>query len=160
MGIAKPTAKQLVGKVLEWCGFAVFAYFAPIIGSRLGRKQALPAWGWRLPFICGLVIGIGGPWMRRGLDETPQCAEPAQAGGVSKSPVRQVITTMPKAIARVVGLVALMAGAFHTLFVCWPRSALPCSRWAPAHAGGDGGDVPHRPARLRDGAGLQTWPRP
>ena len=36
--------------------------------------EALAAWGWRIPFLMGLLVGIAGWWLRRGIVETPRSA--------------------------------------------------------------------------------------
>lgn len=46
-----------------------------IIGSLVSRglsPEALLSWGWRVPFIIGLIIGPIGFYMRRNLEETPE----------------------------------------------------------------------------------------
>jgi MHS family proline/betaine transporter-like MFS transporter len=38
--------------------------------TRLLTPQALDGWGWRIPFLFGLIIGPLGLYIRRNLDET------------------------------------------------------------------------------------------
>jgi MFS family permease len=41
--------------------------------------SAMEAWGWRVPFLLGSLLGPVGLWMRRGIDETPAYRQAAAA---------------------------------------------------------------------------------
>jgi MHS family proline/betaine transporter-like MFS transporter len=47
------------------------AGFGAILFSTLNSSQ-MEGWGWRLPFIFGLLVGPVGIWIRRTLDESPE----------------------------------------------------------------------------------------
>ncbi len=49
--------------------------------------QALASWGWRLPFMLGIVLGIVGVWLRRNVSETP-AYEAAQARAAVRTETR------------------------------------------------------------------------
>lgn len=55
--------------------------------SSLLSVQDMEAWGWRVPFLLGGLLGPVGLWMRRELEETPAyvraTAETGKAGGMS-----------------------------------------------------------------------------
>lgn len=62
--------------------------YAALVGAAIGlllstvlSNEALEAWGWRLPFVLGLLIGPVGWYIRRHLPETleqaPTCEQPA-----------------------------------------------------------------------------------
>lgn len=81
---------------------------------------ALASWGWRIPFIAGLGIGIFGLWMRKELTETSDFESTKESGNLSPSPVLDVITKMPGRIFHAAMLVMLSGGGFYLLFVWWP----------------------------------------
>jgi MFS family permease len=58
---------QMVGQGLAVLTGAVLGAFI----TRILTTEALDAWGWRIPFLFGLVIGPLGLYIRRRLDETP-----------------------------------------------------------------------------------------
>lgn len=81
---------------------------------------ALHSWGWRVPFICGIIIGFVGLWMRRGLVETGEFQKVKEAGEIDRNPVAAALKSSPGAILHVASLVVLMGGGFYILFVWWP----------------------------------------
>ncbi len=100
-------------------GIMLGSLVATIMQGLLSHENML-SWGWRLPFLAGIVIGGFGLWMRRGMPETPGFAKLKNANGVYKSPVIQVIKDSPGSIAHAAALVFLFGGGFYTLFVWWP----------------------------------------
>jgi MFS transporter, MHS family, proline/betaine transporter len=66
-------------------GSAVAAIFNTLL-----TPEQMEAWGWRVPFLLGGILGPVGLWMRRTIDETPAYmkakAAPAPAAAVTESP--------------------------------------------------------------------------
>jgi len=111
--------------------YGSWTLFSAVAGVLLGSLVAtimhlvfdpttLAAWGWRLPFLAGFLIGGFGLWMRKGMVESPDFEKMEQAGEVSKSPVIEALRQHPGQILHVVALVTTMAGGFYMLFVWWP----------------------------------------
>lgn len=84
------------------------------------EPAALASWGWRLPFMAGLLVGGIGLWMRKGMAETPEFQQLKESGRVDKNPLLEAIQSTPTQIIRVGAMVALMGGGFYMLFVWWP----------------------------------------
>jgi MHS family proline/betaine transporter-like MFS transporter len=82
--------------------------------STLFSSAAVEAWGWRVPFLLGLVVSLSGLYVRRHQIETlpPRGAEPSPT-----SPVREAFRTQWRAMLRVAGLNVLYAVGFYLLFV-------------------------------------------
>ena len=59
---------QMVSQALGFTGGALLAYLATTYTS----PAALEGWGWRLPFLLGILIGPFGYWLRFNVDETPE----------------------------------------------------------------------------------------
>jgi MHS family proline/betaine transporter-like MFS transporter len=108
-----------------------FAMFGAIAGMLLGSAIAalihglLPLeqiqdWGWRLPFLGGLVVGAVGWWMRQTLPESREFGRLAEAGDIAASPVAQAVRETPLRILQVGGVVMLLGVAVYTLFVWMP----------------------------------------
>lgn len=89
-------------------GAGVAALLAGLLSeSRLG------AWGWRLPFLLALPMGLGALWLRLRLDETPafQAAE-----AVVRPPRREVTRAIALGAGRIMG----WAAAGYTFLVVLP----------------------------------------
>src|SRR6266404_27480 len=92
-----------------------------LLGSAVGAatttildQASLNGWGWRLPFILGISVGLSGLYIRRHLlDE----AVPQRRGSAVKSPVPEALRTEWRAIVRLVGLNAGYAVGFYLCFV-------------------------------------------
>ncbi len=92
-----------------------------LLGSAVGAliTSALPgeavnAWGWRLPFLIGLAVGLGGLYVRKHLPET---APGKKDEGTGRSPVAEAFRAHWRAILRIAGLNVLGAVGFYTAFV-------------------------------------------
>lgn len=59
---------QMVSQALGFTVGALLAYLATAYAS----PAALESWGWRVPFILGILIGPFGYWLRSNIDETPE----------------------------------------------------------------------------------------
>jgi MHS family proline/betaine transporter-like MFS transporter len=80
----------------------------------------LARWGWRVPFLCGILVGAVGLWLRHGIDETPRFKEAVGAGDVAASPVGESLRRDGRAVLRCLGVSLLMAVAFYLTFVWLP----------------------------------------
>lgn len=82
--------------------------------------QAILDWGWRLPFLGGLLIGTFGWWMRARIDETPEFLKLMEAGGGSAGPLVEALRLMPLRVVHVGAIVILLGVAIYTLFIWMP----------------------------------------
>ncbi len=120
--IAPPSQRGLYGSwalCSSTAGVMLGSLVALGIQEGLGPARA-EAWGWRLPFLAGLLVGGFGLWMREGMSESPEFEEMKRSAPVEENPVGQVLRQMPDRIAVVAFLVALTGGGFYMLFVWWP----------------------------------------
>lgn len=134
---APPARRAFIG---SWSAFSVG------LGSLLGSGTAslclsllsaadLAAWGWRIPFVGGILLGGVGLWLRRGVDETPTFRTLQAAGKLATNPMLEAVRHNPGAITTTLGLTGLMSVGFYVPFVWLPtwlseinRPALPESQ--------------------------------
>jgi MHS family proline/betaine transporter-like MFS transporter len=111
--------------------FGSWSVFGTVGGMLLGSAVAtlmhallsleeLHAWGWRLPFLGGLLVGIVGWRMRRGLAETPEFARLQDAGRIEARPGLHALREMPLRVLQVSGMVLLFGAAIYMLFIWMP----------------------------------------
>ena len=53
------------------------------------------AWGWRVPFLLGIAVGIVGWYLRWRLDDTPKFTEIEEQGAVAKAPLTEAFRDHP-----------------------------------------------------------------
>ncbi|GAA4557006.1 MFS transporter [Pseudonocardia xishanensis] len=81
----------------------------------LTQEQML-AWGWRLPFLIALPLGVIGLYIRRRLEDTAQFEAARAAGEVPRIPLVALLRDHRKALAQGFVVSALTYGGFYTVF--------------------------------------------
>lgn len=92
---ALPGKRGLTGswqQVSVGCGFLLGSLTAAMLTTWIAPADML-AWGWRIPFLLGVLVGIVGAIMRWQLDDTPKFTELESHGQVAGSPLREAFTT-------------------------------------------------------------------
>jgi MHS family proline/betaine transporter-like MFS transporter len=108
--------------------FGSLANFGSLIGGLLGAAVAwlmtalLPSaelydWGWRLPFLSGIIVAGAGLWIRLGVDESPLYREMHDKGAIEDWPIRTALHDHPKEIAATAGLNWLPSVGYYMVFV-------------------------------------------
>ena len=126
---APPGRRGMIG-AMGCCG----AVGGILLGSATGAllTDALPtedmeAWGWRIPFLLGLVVGLAGFFLRRGLDE-------GAVPRASRSPIRETVRHHRLLLARLAALSVFNAVSFYLIFVYIVSWLQLADGIAPAHA--------------------------
>jgi MHS family alpha-ketoglutarate permease-like MFS transporter len=114
---------------------------AVLVASLLGAlltavlsKDELAAYGWRIPFIIGGVLGLLGLWLRRAMPETEQFEENKAKAEQLKHPLLTTLREHPKAVGQLVAFTLLSTLCYYTFF-----SAL--TPFAVSSRGADAGQV-------------------
>lgn len=84
--------------------------FGAVLTSTLTTAQ-LQAWGWRVPFLFGLLIGPIGLYIRRYVDETPEF----ERTETSRTPIREVLATQKTPILMSIGALVLTTTAQYMI---------------------------------------------
>jgi MHS family proline/betaine transporter-like MFS transporter len=110
---APPGRRGLMG-ALTSCG----ACGGILLGSAVGAgfaatmsTEALDDWGWRVPFLLGLVVGIAGYFLRRHVQET------VPAGRRERAPIIETLHDHWRLVLGMAGLSAFNAVGFYISFV-------------------------------------------
>jgi MHS family proline/betaine transporter-like MFS transporter len=114
-------------------GMLVGSAVATLLQSLLSAEQ-LHAWGWRLPFLGGVLVGVIGWQMRRGAEDTPEFVRLQRIGRIETRPVLQAMREMPVRVLQVAGIVLLFGVAIYTLFVWMPTYLTHFVKPAVPHA--------------------------
>lgn len=84
-------AASLVSLIL---GFLLGSFVALLFVKSLSPED-FSSWGWRVPFLLGIVIGLIGLYIRSSCDESPAYEEAKNEGHLSDSPVRTALFQYP-----------------------------------------------------------------
>jgi MHS family proline/betaine transporter-like MFS transporter len=102
----------------SWSGFG--AVGGILLGSAVGALVTLSlttdevhAWGWRVPFLFGLLVGLAGLYVRQHLPESHKAADAHKA----RSPVWQALRTEWRTILRIAQLNVVNGISFYIAFV-------------------------------------------
>jgi MFS transporter, MHS family, alpha-ketoglutarate permease len=114
---------------------------AVLIASLLGAlltavltREELAAYGWRIPFLIGGVLGLVGLWLRRAMPETEQFEENKAKAQQLRHPLLTTVREHPKAVGQLVAFTLLSTLCYYTFF-----SAL--TPFAVTSRGDDAGQV-------------------
>ncbi|MFC4565754.1 MFS transporter [Nocardiopsis mangrovi] len=92
---------------------------ASLLGFFLARfmdPDALAAWGWRIPFAVGALLGLVGLWMRRALAETEAFEETEGKARRISHPLWTTLRAHPRAVGQLVGFSMLSTLCYYTFF--------------------------------------------
>lgn len=117
------------GKYAAWLQASMA--FSNIIGAfvalgvtSLLTEDQIGDWGWRIPFILGLLIAPVGLWMRRSLDETPHFKakfdEKPEAAHKEHAPLKEIFTTYRGALLKGTAFSVLWAASVYVMVIYMP----------------------------------------
>jgi MHS family proline/betaine transporter-like MFS transporter len=81
---------------------------------------AMDSWGYRIPFLVALPLGLVGLYLRTRLEDTPAFREMAKSGKSSRTPLRDAISGNWRMILNLIGIVLLLNVADYTLLTFMP----------------------------------------
>lgn len=87
-----------------------------LLNTSLGT-EAMADWGWRIPFLIALPLGVVGLWIRTRLADTPQFVALAAKDERSSAPVVELFRSHRRALAQCVGLSILLFSAYYVVYV-------------------------------------------
>ena len=87
-----------------------------LLNATLG-STAMQAWGWRIPFLVAIPLGVVGLWIRSRLEDTPRFNALAESNQQATHPVVELFRTQRSALATCIGLSVLLFSAYYVAFV-------------------------------------------
>jgi MFS transporter, MHS family, proline/betaine transporter len=109
---APPGRRGVIG-AMACCGAVVGILLGSATGAVLASlmsEQTMAEWGWRIPFLMGLVVGGAGLFLRRNIKE-------GVPHNVGRSPLRETLRHHWPLLLRLAGLSVFNAVGFYLLFV-------------------------------------------
>ncbi|MFJ8818670.1 MFS transporter [Amycolatopsis thermoflava] len=96
------------------------ASLSALLFTEVLSPAALESWGWRVPFLIALPLGLIGLYMRLRLDETPEFAQVAASGEHERAPLRATLRHDWRSILRIAALVCSPTMCTYVLLVYGP----------------------------------------
>jgi MHS family proline/betaine transporter-like MFS transporter len=87
-----------------------------ILTYNLGH-EALYSWGWRIPFIAGISLGVVGWYIRRKLEDTPAYQEVEISHKVVANPIRTAFKSHLSAMVKVMAFSVLPFVSYYIVFI-------------------------------------------
>lgn len=81
--------------------------------SHLCTPETLVEWGWRIPFLFGLVVGLVGFYIRRHTEESPKYCATKEAGHLCETPVREAFKHHLKPMFQAIGMYVSVTVPFY-----------------------------------------------
>lgn len=129
---AMPGRRGLIGAVAP-CA----AQSGMLLGSATGAAfsallspDALADWGWRIPFVLGLFVGLAGFFLRRRVEEAPR----PLADRPSHSPLAETLRHHGPLLAKLAGFAVFNAVGFYLVFLYVASWLQEIDGISPAHA--------------------------
>ncbi|MGW6659566.1 MFS transporter [Rhodococcus sp. NPDC055024] len=120
--MAPPNRRGLFGSLLEsgvLIGYITGAMTVVGLSSWLG-DSAFFEWGWRIPFLVSLPLGILAFLLRRDLPETPIFERMKASGATVQKPLVNSFRRAPRPIVLTILIVALGNGAYYVILTFLP----------------------------------------
>ncbi|HVY18013.1 MAG TPA: MFS transporter [Rhodopila sp.] len=130
---ALPDKRGLTGswqQVSVGTGFLLGSLTAAVLTSLVSSDNML-AWGWRIPFLLGVIVGIVGAILRWRLDDTPKFEELERHGDVARSPLTEAFTTFRKPTLLAFGITLHNTVAYYAVLIyltTWLTTAIKMPR--------------------------------
>ena len=100
-------------------GFLAGSLVATLLTASLS-ESALYAWGWRIPFIVGMLVGVVGLYMRLKMDDTPAFRALERTHEVEGSPLRESFLSYWKQGLVAVGFTLVFTVSYYTFLTYMP----------------------------------------
>jgi len=116
---APTNQKTFFGSLCICSGYIAMLFTAIIVTllSHFLSSESLQQWGWRIPFLFGLLLGILGLYIRSKLSETPAFKVLLENKSTVTNPLLQTITQMPFTLLLGIGVIMIHVLGFYLLFV-------------------------------------------
>ena len=109
----------------SWQQFSIVAGL--LVGSAIGAflgtvmpEDALNAWGWRIPFILGILVGAVGLYLRLRLEDTPAFRVIEQKNEVASAPIKESFTSHRGESVTAIGFTVGWTVSYYILLTYMP----------------------------------------
>jgi MHS family proline/betaine transporter-like MFS transporter len=113
--------RGLIGSVsmVSLCAGMLLGSIVATIVSRTMDTAAFESWGWRIPFLIGILIGLIGIYVRTNLHESPVYLEAKKHNELSSRPLQEILSKYLPELLLAIGVYLTVTVPFYifTMFV-------------------------------------------
>ncbi len=102
--------------------------FGAMIGGLLGLfvgwlvtewldSETMSEWGWRVPFLVGVLVSLFGFWVRKGMPDSPAYVELQTAGRILRNPIAAAFKHQARPMLVTIGLNWIVSAGYYVIFV-------------------------------------------
>ncbi|MGH3098927.1 MAG: MFS transporter [Streptosporangiales bacterium] len=113
------------GFIGSWQQFTIVVSL--LLGAAVGTAvtgllshDALYSWGWRVPFLAGIIVGPVGLYLRYGIPDTPKFRELDAKGKVERAPLLETFRSFWRDILRAFGFTIVWTVAYYIYLTYLP----------------------------------------
>jgi MHS family proline/betaine transporter-like MFS transporter len=106
--------------VLSLCMGMLLGSLMATMASNFLTRNEYESWGWRIPFLLGVVIAYVGHYIRHNTEESPAYEKARDEGKLSDTPVMEVCRHHRLLLLRGIGIYLSVTVPFYTLTVFLP----------------------------------------
>ncbi len=117
--IAPPNLRGLYGSISlgsTTVGILLASGVCGLVSSMLSQEQML-SWGWRIPFLLGLVSGVAAYFLRKVAEESRMFLDLQESGETSKSPLLESLKEHWRSVLTILTATIMFAVSFYLIFV-------------------------------------------
>jgi MHS family proline/betaine transporter-like MFS transporter len=99
----------------QWASTGIISVIVALFGitlTTLLTHQQLVDWGWRIPYVFGLLVGPAGLYIRSRMEETPEFLEAAKPATV---PIRELLRRQPVQVLLALGASIISNSSYYLL---------------------------------------------
>jgi MFS transporter, MHS family, proline/betaine transporter len=100
-------------------GLLLGSVLATVLTSFL-TEDSLNAWGWRVPFVLGIVVGAVGLYLRRRIEDTPAFRAVEETHEVQSAPVVEALRRYWKQCLIAIGFTMVFTVSYYTFLTYMP----------------------------------------
>jgi MFS transporter, MHS family, proline/betaine transporter len=97
-------------------GFLLGSLAGTVISFAMS-PEAVAAWGWRVPFLLGILVGGLGAYLRWRLADTPKFTEIEEHDAVAEAPLKEALTKYPRETLTAFGITLHNTAAYYISLV-------------------------------------------
>lgn len=103
-------------------GLLLATFFAALLTAFLDAS-AFQAWGWRIPFLIGFILGPIGHYLRTRVAETPVFTQNVKTRNVSARPIQEAFATQQRGLIVIFGISIIPVCLYWVFLVFLPTFA-------------------------------------